>query len=104
MAAGMGIVVTYMQDLLPFPVAALPARNLALLIAMPSVLALVLGACVPHIYRSARRAASARRDEARAAERELALPEAEPEPPPPDAETPRRAAVIRLGRARARAG
>ncbi|HEY1364617.1 MAG TPA: hypothetical protein VGF60_20405, partial [Xanthobacteraceae bacterium] len=83
MAAGMGIVVTYMQDLLPFPVAALPARNLALLIAMPSVLALVLGACVPHIYRSARRAASARRDEARAAERELALPEAEPEPPPP---------------------
>ena len=66
MAAGMGIVVTYLSDTLPFPVAALPAWKLALLVAMPSALALVIGACVPHIYRSAWRAATARRQQASA--------------------------------------
>jgi hypothetical protein len=64
MAAGMGIVVTYLSDSLPFPIAALPSWKIAVLVTMPSALALVIGACVPHIYRSAWRAASARRQQA----------------------------------------
>jgi MFS family permease len=66
MAAGMGIVVTYLSDSLPFSIAALPAWKVALLVTMPSALALVIGACVPHIYRSAWRAATARRQQASA--------------------------------------
>ena len=106
MAAGMGIVVVYMPDLLPFPVAALPAWKLAVLIAMPSALALVIGACVPHIYRSARRAATARREEARAAAERALSAEAEPRRILPAAATAARpgAGVIRLARGRAKAG
>jgi MFS family permease len=66
MAAGMGIVVTYLSGTLPFPVAKLEAWQIALLVAMPSALAMVIGACVPHIYRSAWRAATVRRQQARA--------------------------------------
>ena len=68
MAAGMGIIMTYLGDTLPPPlrVAALPAWKIALLVTMPSALALVIGACVPHIYRSAWRAATARRQQASA--------------------------------------
>ncbi len=64
MAFGMVMVVIYMPDALPFSPGSLEGLRLALLIAMPSGLALVLGGLVPHIYRSARHAASARRDEA----------------------------------------
>jgi hypothetical protein len=68
MAAGMGIIMTYLGETLPPPlrVAALPAWKIALLVTMPSALALVIGACVPHIYRSAWRAATARRQQASA--------------------------------------
>ena len=106
MAAGMGVVLIYLGDLLPFSVAALSARTLALLIAMPSTLALIIGAFVPHIYRSARRAATARRHEARAAQSGDAPPDSGPRLPdiPNVVDAPRRAGVIRLARARPRAG
>ena len=63
-ALGMGLVVTYLADYLPFPIDQLVGSKLVMLFAFPSAMAFVIGACVPHIYRSARRAASARRDEA----------------------------------------
>jgi hypothetical protein len=83
MAAGMGIIMTYLGDTLPPPlrVAALPAWKIALLVTMPSALALVIGACVPHIYRSAWRAATARRQQASA-------PDAAAAAVPADAGTP----------------
>jgi hypothetical protein len=76
-AAGMGFVVTYLSDDLPFPADQLTGSKLVLLFAFPSAMAFVIGACVPHIYRSARRAATARRDEAS----QLATPAA-PDPRP----------------------
>jgi len=51
-------------DKLPFPTDDLPGWKIALLIGFPSAIALVIGGFVPHIYRSARRAATARRNEA----------------------------------------
>lgn len=60
-AAGMGIVVIYLSDNLRLPAAVLHGWRLALLIAMPSALALVIGACVPAMYRAANAAAAARR-------------------------------------------
>ena len=63
-AMGMGLVVTYLSEDLPFPTDQLPGSKLALLFAFPSAMAFVIGGCVPHIYRAARRAATARRDEA----------------------------------------
>jgi hypothetical protein len=65
MALGMGLVVTHLADCLPFPTDQLVGSNLVLLFAFPSAMAFVIGGCVPHIYRSARRAATARRNEAR---------------------------------------
>lgn len=64
MAVGMVIVVIYLSDDLPFPAGSLTDPKLALLFAFPTAMALVIGACVPHIYRSARLAATVRRDEA----------------------------------------
>jgi hypothetical protein len=63
-ALGMGLVVTYLADYLPFPTDQMVRSKLVMLFAFPSAMAFVIGACVPHIYRSARRAAIARRDEA----------------------------------------
>jgi hypothetical protein len=64
MVLGMGLVVTYLADYLPFPTDQLVGSKLVMLFAFPSAMAFVIGACVPHIYRSARRAATARRNEA----------------------------------------
>lgn len=63
MVLGMGMVYFYLGDKLPFPTAALPGWKIALLVGFPSAMALIIGGCVPHIYRSARRAAMARRNE-----------------------------------------
>ncbi len=63
-ALGIGFVVTYLSQDLPFPTDQLTGSKLAMLFAFPSAMAFVIGACVPHIYRAARRAATARRDEA----------------------------------------
>jgi len=64
MVLGMGMVYFYLGDKLPFPTDDLPGWKIALLIGFPSAIALVIGGFVPHIYRSARRAATARRNEA----------------------------------------
>jgi len=64
MVLGMGMVYFYLGDKLPFPTATLPGWKVALLVGFPSTMALIIGGCVPHIYRSARRAAMARRNEA----------------------------------------
>ncbi len=70
-AAGCGsvmavsIALLYFGDVLTFPAGALTPKAITLLIALPSGLALVIGGYVPHIYRSARRAAMRRRDEAK---------------------------------------
>jgi hypothetical protein len=60
----LSIALLYFGDMLTFRAGALTARALGLLIVLPSGLALVIGGYVPHIYRTARRAAMARRDEA----------------------------------------
>jgi hypothetical protein len=64
MALGMALVVTFLPDYLPHPTNQWIGLKLVMLFAFPSALAFVVGACVPHIYRSARLAATARRDEA----------------------------------------
>ncbi len=67
-AAGCGsvmaisIALLYFGDVLTFPAGSLTPDAIALLIALPSGLAFVIGGYVPHIYRSAHRAAMARRD------------------------------------------
>ncbi len=56
-------VLLYLEDLMPFA-NALSDWKLPLVLAMPAAMAVVIGGSVPDIYRSARRAASARRAEA----------------------------------------
>ena len=108
MAVGMGIVIVYLNETLPFRVAALPEWKIALLITMPSILAMVIGGCVPHIYRSAHSAATARRSEEPAPDAATRGPSAVAEPAPAGAEVvalipnPRR--PLRRARARTRAG
>ncbi len=63
-ALGMGLIVLYFSDDLPLPASRLIGWNLAMLFAFPTAMGFVVGGCVPHIYRSARRAATARRAEA----------------------------------------
>jgi hypothetical protein len=63
-ALGMALIVTYLPEALKIPSDRLSGLTLVMLFALPSALALMIGACVPHIYRSARRAAAARRNEA----------------------------------------
>jgi hypothetical protein len=63
MALGMAFVVTYLREGLPFSTDQLVGSKLVMLFVFPSAMAFVIGACVPHIYRSARRAAAARRGE-----------------------------------------
>jgi hypothetical protein len=64
MAFGLALVVMYLAEALPFSTDQLIGTKLAVFFAFPSAMAFVIGACVPHIYRSARRAATARRNEA----------------------------------------
>ena len=64
MALGMGLIVIHLADYLPFPSDHLVGSKLVMLFVFPSAMAFMIGAFVPHIYRSARRAAAARRDEA----------------------------------------
>jgi len=59
-----GALLIYFGDLLPFPADQMPAWMLAMWFVLPSFMALVIGGCVPHIYRSARRHALAQRGEA----------------------------------------
>jgi len=63
---GLGAIIMYFGDLLPFPANMWPHHwMLVAWIVLPTVMALFVGGCVPHIYRSARRAATARHEEAR---------------------------------------
>ena len=64
MALGIALVVAYLPDDLGLTTDQWTAPRLVMLFAFPSTMAFVIGACVPHIYRSAHRAATARRDEA----------------------------------------
>ena len=70
-AAGCGavmavsIILLYFGDVMTFRAGSLPPEALALLITLPSGLACVIGGYVPHIYRTAHRAALSRRDEAK---------------------------------------
>jgi hypothetical protein len=70
-AAGCGavmavsVILLYFGDLMTFRAGSLPPEALALLIALPSGLACVIRGYIPHIYRTARRAAMARREEAK---------------------------------------
>ncbi len=65
---GLGAIIIYFGDLLPFPANVWPHHwMLVAWMVLPSVMALFIGGCVPHIYRSARRAATARHEEAREA-------------------------------------
>ena len=61
---GMVLIVVFLPEALKIPSDKLVGLTLVMLFAFPSALALMIGGCVPHIYRSARRAATARRDEA----------------------------------------
>jgi hypothetical protein len=63
-ALGMALIVVYLPEALKIRSDKLVGLTLVMLFAFPSALALMIGGCVPHIYRSARRAAIARRDEA----------------------------------------
>jgi hypothetical protein len=63
-ALGMALIVVYLPEALKITSDKLVGLTLVMLFAFPSALALMIGGCVPHIYRSARRAATARRDEA----------------------------------------
>jgi hypothetical protein len=63
-ALGMALLVTYLPEGLSLSRDKLIGSTLVMLFAFPSGMAFVIGACVPHIYRSARRAATARRNEA----------------------------------------
>ena len=63
MASGMAFIVTYLSGALPFSADQLIGSKLVMLFVFPSAMAFVIGGCVPHIYRSARRAATARRAE-----------------------------------------
>jgi hypothetical protein len=56
-----GTALVYAADLLPFEL--LSPWMVAAWIALPSVMALMIGGWVPHIYRSARRAAKSEREE-----------------------------------------
>lgn len=60
MAVGAALI--YFADLLPFASADMPPWMLVAWIGLPSVMALVIGGWVPHIYRSARRASMLQRD------------------------------------------
>ena len=78
-----------------------PALGLAAWIVLPSAMAMMIGACVPHIYREARRASAARRDEAM---RSAAMPIYEPRRlllpstlAPPHSPTARQAWLPRVG-------
>jgi hypothetical protein len=64
MAVSMAMVLIYLGDRLPFPTVGLPGWEITMVIGFPTSIAIVLGGCVPHIYRAARRAASIRREEA----------------------------------------
>jgi hypothetical protein len=64
MALGMALIVVYLPEALKIPSDKLVGLTLVMLFAFPSALALMIGGCVPHMYRSARRAATVRRDEA----------------------------------------
>jgi hypothetical protein len=70
-AAGCGLVMAvsiallYFGDVLTFPAGALTTPAIVLLISLPTGLTLIIGGYVPHIFRSARRAAMRRRDEAK---------------------------------------
>ena len=59
------ITLLYFGNVMTFRAGTLRPEALLLLIALPSGLAAVIGGYVPHIYRSARRAAMARRNEAK---------------------------------------
>jgi hypothetical protein len=61
----LSMILLYFGDLMTFHAGSLESGGFTLLIALPSGLASVLGGYVPHIYRTARRAAQARRDEAK---------------------------------------
>jgi hypothetical protein len=61
---GLSTLLLYFGDVMTFRAGSLPPDALALLITLPSGLACVIGGYVPHIYRTAHRAALARRDEA----------------------------------------
>ena len=63
-ALGMALIVVYLPEALKIPSDKLVGLTVVMLFAFPSALALMIGGCVPHMYRSARRAATARRDEA----------------------------------------
>jgi hypothetical protein len=60
----LGAALIYFGNLLPLSTQDWPRWQLATWIVLPSVLALIIGASVPHIYRSAWRAATARRNAA----------------------------------------
>jgi hypothetical protein len=53
----LGAALIYLADLLPISVGQMPSWMLAMWIGLPSFMALVIGGCVPSIYRSARHAA-----------------------------------------------
>ena len=83
-AAGCGavmavsVVLLYFGDLMTFRAGSLPPGALVMLVVLPSGLASVIGGYVPHIYRSARRAAMARRDEAERLSRPMLMAVANP--------------------------
>ncbi len=58
-----GAAMAWLADVVPFPIA---GWMIAVWVILPSLLAMALGGWVPHIYRTARRAAGARREEVRA--------------------------------------
>jgi hypothetical protein len=59
----LGAALIYFAGLLPSSAGQMPGWMLAMWIGLPSFMALVIGGCVPHIYRSARHAALAQRGE-----------------------------------------
>jgi hypothetical protein len=59
-----GTALMYFGDLLPAPIADFAGWMAVAWIVLPSTMALMIGGFVPHIYRTARRAAAARRAEA----------------------------------------
>jgi hypothetical protein len=85
LAMGAATVLLYFENMLPYA-DTLSDWKLPVVLALPAVMALVIGGCVPHIYRSARRAASARRAEVS----RLFAPAAPPAPTPDAASLGRR--------------
>lgn len=61
---GAATVLLYFEGMLLLPPDARTGWRLPVVLALPSAVAMVVGGCVPHIYRSARHVASVRRDEA----------------------------------------